>query len=149
MKRAILKNTFAGIAATVAAVSFGYLAVQYLGRYIMFALGAGMFGLGAAVHRTQQSLPQTSRPDTLILTEIQPQVTQSEKELEQQHQNFKNHNPATASGHSITNTSRLVKPGVKITKVASTSQSDGYCRKRLALCHKAKAESSTKIIPKK
>lgn len=149
MKKSILKHTFVGIAATVGAVSFGYLAVQYLGQYIMFALGAGIFGLGAAAHRNQQLPPQKSLPEAPRLTELQPQVAQSAKDVKRQHDNSTAYGDPTRSRHSSTDASRLVKPGLKIKKVAIKEQSEGYCRKRLALCHRAKVESSIKIIPKK
>lgn len=148
MNRSILKNSFAGITATIAAVSFGYLAVQYFGKYMMLAIGTGMFGLGAAVHRTQQSIHQASLPDKLEIIDSQPKTTQVRTPVKELNDTAKPPIPTTTNHHSITIASRLVKNEVNITKVASSSQSSGYCRKRLALCHKAKLESSRKVIAK-
>lgn len=161
MKTSILKSSFAGIAATLVAVSFGYLAVQYFGKYIMLAIGTGMLGLGAAVHRTQQSLHQPSLPERLEVTEFKPNRAELEKEVIGLYDTRKkevaeakandistNKSVTTASGDSITVASKSVRSEASITKVASTSPSSGYCRKRLALCHKAKLESSKKASPK-
>jgi hypothetical protein len=148
MNSSILKDSFAGIAATVATVSFGYFAVQCFGQYTMLAISTGMFGLGAAVHRTQQSPHQKSLPETLVVTEPKAKLTQSDKEVTKQHDYSTNKSPAKANLGSITIASRFVRTQVKVTKFASTSRSYGYCRKRLALCHQAKIKNSTKAIPK-
>ncbi|AUS99479.1 hypothetical protein CLI64_03225 [Nostoc sp. CENA543] len=145
MKKYIWKNTFAGIILTVAAVSCGYLAVQYLGRYTMLAIGAGMFGLGAAVHRTQQSPHQKSLPKNFDVTKHQVELQASEETTKNMYAVSTNHSPTSANHHSVTDASRFVKPKLTTARKLRISQS-GYCRKRLALCHRAKVESLTKVI---
>jgi len=147
ISKSILKNSLAGITATVAAVSFGYFAAQYFGLSMMLALSTGMFGLGAAVHRTQQSLHQQSLPETLIVTETAAKLTPSGNEVKNLSDFSTNTNPGKATLRSMTATSRFVRNQEKVTKSASKSQSYGYCRKRLALCHQAKIENSTKATP--
>jgi hypothetical protein len=148
MNSSILKNSLASITATVAAVSFGYFAAQYFGQSIMLAISTGMFGLGAAVQRTQQLPHQKSLPETLVITEPQAQLTQSDKQLENLHDYSTSKNTAKTKLRSVTTASRFVRTQEKSPKFASKSQSSGYCRKRLALCHKAKIENLTKAIPK-
>ncbi|MBW4556984.1 MAG: hypothetical protein KME59_13745 [Trichormus sp. ATA11-4-KO1] len=148
MNKSILKNSFAGIAATVAAVSFGYFSTQYFGKYMMLAISTGMFGLGATVHRTQQSPHKKFLPETLVVTEPNAKLTQLDKEVKKQHDYSMNKSPAKANLRSITVASRFVRTQVKITEFASTSRSYGYCRKRLAICHQAKIKNSTKAMRK-
>lgn len=151
MNKYILKNSFATITATVAAVSFGYFAAQYFGQSIMLAISTGMFGLGAAVQRNQQLVHQKSLPETLSVAQTQTKLTQSSagKEVEKPHDYSTQHkSPVRTNLRSITSASKFVRSQDKVTKFASKSQSYGYCRKRLALCHKAKIENSTKAIAK-
>lgn len=153
MNKSILKNSFAGIAVTVAAVIFGYFGTQYIGKYKMLLISTGMFGLGlgAASHRTQQS-PHKKKvlPEKLVVNIPKAKLKQSDKKVRKQHDDYSiNKNPAKDNLNSITVASGLVRtPVVKVTKSISTSRSYGYCRKRLALCHQAKIENSTKAIPK-
>ena len=56
MNKSILKNTFAGIGATVVALSIGYFGIQYIGRYTMFAISGGMIGLSAVAYLTEKWL---------------------------------------------------------------------------------------------
>lgn len=136
MKKFRLKNTLAGIAATVVALSFGYLAVQYLGKHMMIVISAGMCGLSIAVHQMQKSSRKKYLPKTTVVTETQPNLTRLEKKVKKQ------------DNASITTASKSFRHGSKIIKVTSKPQSYGYCRKRLALCHRAKIEAAKKYIPK-
>lgn len=144
----ILKNSLAGITATAAAVSFGYFAAQYFGLYMMLAISTGMFGLGAAINRTQQSLHQQFLEERLVVTEPKVKLTQSDEEVKKQRYYLTNKSPAKANLRSMAAASRFVRTQEKGTKFAKKSQSYGYCRKRLARCHQAKVENSTKAIPK-
>lgn len=148
MNSSILKNSLASITATVAAVSFGYFAAQYFGQSVMLAISTGMFGLGAAVQRTQQSPHEKSLPEALFVTEPQAKLIQSDKEVEKQHNDLTTKSPTKSKLRSVTTASRFVRTREKSTKFSSKSQSSGYCRKRLAVCHQAKIENSAKPIPK-
>jgi hypothetical protein len=146
MKNYILKKSFAGFAATVVAVSSGYLAAQYFGKYMMLVIGTGMFGLGVVVHHTQKSQNQQSLPQTLIVTEPKPEIVQSNKQLKKQDEYLINQSYTMASRHLTIPHSIFVINQVKHTKIISESSSCGYCRKRLTLCHQERMRNSNKAI---
>jgi hypothetical protein len=82
MNKSTLKNTFAGIGATVAAVSIGYFGIQYVGRYTMVAIGGGMIGLSAVAYLTEKWLSsQQSLSKTPVVNELQPKSIYQRKKL--------------------------------------------------------------------
>ncbi|MBD2534840.1 hypothetical protein H6G97_37500 [Nostoc flagelliforme FACHB-838] len=80
MNKSTLKNTFAGISAMFAVVSIGYFGIQYLGRYIMVAIGGGMIGLSAVAYLTEEWLSsQQSLSKTPVVNQLQPKSIYKKK----------------------------------------------------------------------
>jgi Na+-translocating ferredoxin:NAD+ oxidoreductase RnfG subunit len=147
MNKSILKNTFAGIGATVVALSIGYFGIQYIGRYTMLAIGGSMIGLSAVAYLTEKWLSsQQSLSKTPVVNQLQPKSIY-QKKVKKEHYTPKNQNDTTVNSHLIVVDSRLFKAGVNITKATSISKPYGYCRRRLVICHRARVKSSTKTFP--
>ncbi|MBW4456948.1 MAG: hypothetical protein KME55_32135 [Nostoc indistinguendum CM1-VF10] len=148
MNKSTLKNTFAGIGATVIAVSIGYFGIQYVGRYTMVAIGGGMIGLSAVAYLTEEWLSsQQSLSKTPLVNELQPKSIYQRKKVKNGDYTPKNQNDATVNTHPIVVDSRLFKTGVNLTKATSISKPYGYCRRCLVICHTARVKSSTKTSP--
>ncbi|MHC5765688.1 hypothetical protein [Nostoc sp.] len=148
MNKSPLKNSLASIGAMVAAVSIGYFGVQYVGRNTMIGMSGGMI-LSAVTYLTEKwLLSQQPSSKTPVVIELQPKSIHLKKKVKKEYYTPTNQNDATLNCHPIVEDSRLIISRVNLTKAASISKSNGYCRRRLLLCHKAKVESSTKTPPK-
>ncbi|RCJ30313.1 hypothetical protein A6769_33765 [Nostoc punctiforme NIES-2108] len=147
MNKSLLKNSLAGIGAMVAAVSIGYFGVQYVGRNTMIGMSGGMI-LSAVMYLTEKRLLSQQSSKTPVLIELQPKSIHLNKKVKKEHYTPTNQNNATLNCHPIVEDSKLIISRVNLTKAASISQSNGYSRRRLSLCHKTQVESSTKTTPK-
>ncbi|BCL33579.1 hypothetical protein [Nostoc sp. MS1] len=135
MNKFLLKKILAAMAVTILASSFGYLAVRHLGKYMMLAISAGTIGLGIALHQTQKSSHPKLPSKTMVVTEPKTNPVKVEREVKEQHDT------------SVKIVSNKIKARAKTIKATSRYQSSGYCRKRLALCHRAKIEGAKKNTP--